>query len=255
MRLALVTTAGASFDGVFWTAYRRAEGPPPDVVFLLPSKSFRPLWQSLLEPFLLFSPRYLLRLGCARVLNRPVTRRDRERGLHRSLREIYPEVMYREADSLSDEPGLQQLTEEAPDVLVSVGAPEIFRPEVLKVPTLAALNVHNGRLPDYRGVFATFWELIEGEETGAVSLHRMAPEVDAGRVIRSAEVELTGDLFEILIRKKRVGGRLLAKSLQPAQLDIERDARPASGPDDQNYYSWPSLWDVARMRYRRSTPW
>src|SRR5262249_32329057 len=39
-----------------------------------------------------------------------------------------------------------------PDLLVSVAASQIFKPDLLAVPRLAAVNVHTGPLPSYRGM-------------------------------------------------------------------------------------------------------
>ena len=49
--------------------------------------------------------------------------------------------------SLNSDPGASLLREAKPDLLVSVGPPEILKPHVLDVPRLGELNVHNGRIP------------------------------------------------------------------------------------------------------------
>lgn len=255
MDLAVVTAGDGPFDGAFWTAYREHYGPAPDTIFLLPSQSFRPAWQAALEPFVFFGPSYLARLIASDLVGVPLTRADRASGLHRSLREVFPTVEYREVESLNRGEGLQTLTAIEPDLLVSVGSPEIFEPQVLEAPGIAALNIHNGELPEYRGLFGTFWEVYEGEETGGVTLHHMVPEVDSGPIVRSEKVSLDGNLFKILLRKKWLGGKMLAASLRDGRLtsDGTDGTRTASGTPESDYYSWPTLRQVFRMRRRLSS--
>lgn len=45
-----------------------------------------------------------------------------------------------------------------------------------------AVNIHFGALPEYRGCFPTKWAIINGDPAG-VTLHHMAPAVDAGNIL------------------------------------------------------------------------
>ena len=69
----------------------------------------------------------------------------------------------------------------APDVIVSVAAPEIFRADILRVPRLGCINIHSGRLPVYRGMMPTFWQMMHGEREITVTVHEMAEMLDGGR--------------------------------------------------------------------------
>jgi hypothetical protein len=157
--------------------------------------------------------------------------------------------------SLNTAEGVGALREAAPDLLVSVGAPEIFKPAVLRAPALAAINVHNGRLPTYRGLFGTFWEALAGEAWGYTSVHVMEPEVDAGAVLAQGAVRLAGvSLMEALAAKKALGGRLLAWLVG----FVAREGRlpppcPLNAGLAAGYYSWPSLREMVRLRLRRPT--
>jgi methionyl-tRNA formyltransferase len=59
---------------------------------------------------------------------------------------------------------IAQVRAMAPDVIVSVAAPEVFKLELLKVPRLGCINIHSGRLPMYRGMMPTFWQMLRGEK-------------------------------------------------------------------------------------------
>ena len=71
----------------------------------------------------------------------------------------------------------------APDVIVSVAAPEIFKSELLEVLGLGCINIHSGRLPMYRGMMPTFWQMLQGERAATITVHRMAEKLDAGDVL------------------------------------------------------------------------
>ncbi|HEU4559631.1 MAG TPA: formyltransferase family protein, partial [Longimicrobium sp.] len=54
------------------------------------------------------------------------------------------------------------------DAIVSFSAPQVFRPELLKLPRLGCVNRHCALLPRYRGLLPSVWVLFHGEdESGA----------------------------------------------------------------------------------------
>lgn len=246
----VVTQRDAPFDGVLWTSYEKACGPRPSHVIYIESDGERSAARKAVESLLLFQPTEVLRLVSARQCGRPLVQADAERGLHRSLSQIWADVAETTVGSLNSDRGLSILDGIAPDVLLSVGAPEIFEPRVLKVARIASINVHNGRLPSYRGRFATFWERWEDEKVGAVTVHEMVSEVDAGQIVAEAQVEMASTLFETLVHKKRLGGELLADVLsRPEECLCERTEGLASaGSAPGPIYSWPTLGQMLRHR-------
>lgn len=73
--------------------------------------------------------------------------------------------------------GLRLLSKEEPDLVVSIRYRRILREQAIAVPTHGVINLHSGILPDYRGVMATFWAMLNGEAEIGSTLHRI---VDAG---------------------------------------------------------------------------
>ena len=76
------------------------------------------------------------------------------------------------------------------DLIVSVAAPEIFRQELLNIPRLGCINLHSGRLPNYRGMMPTFWQMLRGEQAITISVHMMAQKLDAGDVLATQSFPL-----------------------------------------------------------------
>jgi methionyl-tRNA formyltransferase len=138
----------------------------------------------------------------------------------------------------------------APDVIVSVAATEIFKPELLGIPRLGCINIHSGRLPTYRGMMPTFWQMLRGEPAVTITVHRMAEKLDAGDVLatRLFEIKRNDSLDRVIKGTKCEGARLLIGVLRDLRAD-----RAQSTPLDMNeasYFSFPKPKDVREFRRR-----
>jgi methionyl-tRNA formyltransferase len=138
----------------------------------------------------------------------------------------------------------------APDVIVSVAAPEIFRKEILAVPRLGCINIHSGRLPVYRGMMPTFWQMMRGEREITVTVHEMVEALDAGKILGTATAPIQpGDsLDRIITVTKQLGARLLIDVLGRMQ----RGQAPGVAIDmsEKSYFSFPKREHVAEFRKR-----
>lgn len=138
----------------------------------------------------------------------------------------------------------------APDVLVSIACPRVLGEPVLAVPRVAALNVHGGRLPAYRGMHSAFWQLYQGETTGVTTVHIMAPAVDAGPIVaeESWRVEPTDSWHDVMRKSRAAGVPALLEALHRLQnggLELKTND-PAAGA----CYGKPRRADVDRLRAR-----
>lgn len=248
MRHVIVTTKGRPFDGIFWKAYRDGSGPIPDAVLLLPTANEGSSLEALLMGPLLLGVSGFARLATASELNLSFGR-DRERGIHLSVGDVFP-VEPTFVEDINSSRAVAHLREIAPDLLVSVGASQIFSDEVLGIPSRGCLNVHNGCLPTFRGQYGTFWEKFTGNTRGCVTIHEMTETVDEGRIIRERRVDLSGSLFTATYRKKVVGGRILARLLNSGDLEAASTNRAERR---SGYWSWPTLADAVKFRLRSLT--
>lgn len=85
------------------------------------------------------------------------------------------------------QPWLQELR---PDLLLTFTFPHKLPLSVLSVPPLGCFNVHGGKLPQYRGPQPVFWEILNRETEGAVTVHRMDEEFDHGDIVVSHSVPI-----------------------------------------------------------------
>ena len=75
------------------------------------------------------------------------------------------------------------------DLGVSVGN-RVLAETTFSIPRLGMVNLHHGRVPDYRGGPAGFWEIYNDEPVMGVSVHRIDAELDHGELLGRAEVPL-----------------------------------------------------------------
>ncbi len=128
-----------------------------------------------------------------------------------------------------------------PDVIVSFHFDQIFTAETLALAPLGGVNVHPSLLPRHRGPIPTFYALAEGA-TG-VSVHVLAPRIDAGGVLVQQDVALPAGLS--------VGGAARALHLAALPLLEQALAMLPASPDPAPllpYCPFPDAAAIARMR-------
>jgi methionyl-tRNA formyltransferase len=226
------------FFDVFLAEYPRDEF---DVIGITIARPFRESQRATAARMLRFYGRDFVRL-LVRFAAAKLRRRSIARLAERSGVPVLP------TESVNDPAYVARLETAAPDVIVSVAAPEIFRDALLRVPRLAAINVHSGRLPAYRGMMPTFWQMLHAEPAVTVTVHEMALEIDGGQVLATAEcpVRERDSLDRLMDEAKVVGARLVIRSLRelaagtvsPERIDVAEGA----------YRSFPQASDVARFR-------
>lgn len=143
---------------------------------------------------------------------------------------------------------VEQVRALEPDVIVSVAAPEIFRPAILSAAKLCCINIHSGRLPAYRGMMPTFWQMLHGEKCATLTVHEMAPRLDAGAVLATLEFELRerDSLDRVIAETKRAGAALMIKVLR--QLAAGTATPRALDMSQAAYFKFPGPTDVKAFR-------
>ena len=135
-----------------------------------------------------------------------------------------------------------------PDLIVSVAASQVFRRDLLEIPTKGCINLHSAPLPRYQGMMPNFWTMLHKEPHATVTVHYMAEQLDAGDIVLQREVEICpqDSLHDLMVHSKQVG----VEALREAIALIEQDAAPRR-PMDQagaSYFSFPTRADAKRLR-------
>ena len=224
MRAVLCTSGGLPGNAVLDALRSHAIEPAGIVVstrILSPRYGFlRGAW----EQYRRSGFRYTAYLGCAFL--KPLSRR----GL--------PVLSTRDINQESARAFIAKL---APDLIVSA----FFNQRIGEAVTAIApsVNIHPSLLPAFKGVDPVFHARLRDAPLG-VTLHRIAPELDAGEIIaQRACAPLEGEsVLGATIRLYQTGAQLLVESLDRI------GAGGTTQTGQSNYDSWPGRGDVAALR-------
>lgn len=108
----------------------------------------------------------------------------------------YDNVKYRQftfikETNVNQQAFISQLKLMSPDLFYVAGFPTIFRTDLLLVPNMYVVNLHGGKLPEYRGGSPLNWQIINDEKKVGVSLIKMDGGIDTGDIILSSEFALS----------------------------------------------------------------
>ncbi|MCK4911475.1 MAG: methionyl-tRNA formyltransferase [Thermodesulfovibrionales bacterium] len=172
-----------------------------------------------------------------------------------------------EPRSMKDEAFLSELRSYRPEFLVVAAYGKILPPEVLSIPSVAAVNLHASKLPMYRGAAPINWAIIHGlKETGITTMF-MSEGLDEGDILLCEDIAISEeDTAQSLgMKMAGAGGALLVRTLsglrdgsvkpvpQVALEGMHTYARQLSKEDGQ--LDWElSAWEICN-RVRGMYPW
>jgi methionyl-tRNA formyltransferase len=245
VRVIWASCAGAPFARIVFESYLSAGGKAPDHVILVPpdTRTSSRLYSAALAasgtrlPDIILLADPAVRAGLFPAAD---PRRD-----YRML----PDVFLSQVQSINSAEAHAILRSvPGPTIMLGSSFPEMLRAETLAGLPLGALNLHLGRLPDYRGHFATYWEIRDRLTSGGVTVHWMAARVDTGPSVAVAHIPLAGrSLLRVTIEKKRLGGILLAQALD----EVIKSARTPGITGSTSVppaRTWPTLHDILSRR-------
>jgi hypothetical protein len=134
-----------------------------------------------------------------------------------------------------------------PDLVVSLQSHRVPE-EALAVPRLGWLNLHHGRLPDFRGTFSVFWAMFHGEPVLYATAHVMGPRIDDGPVVIEEAVAVVprASVPEMEAKMWAVSPQLLLAAV--AHLETNPDAATGGSRGTGRYYTYPTRGDVQAAR-------
>ena len=136
------------------------------------------------------------------------------------------------------------------DLIISVAASVIFGEELLNLPKRGCLNIHNGKLPKYRGMMPVFWQLYHGEKEIGITVHEMNVKLDDGRILLQEGVPVEPDetLDSLMRRMKRVAARMIIRIIDQMECgSVQVRENPSA---EASYYSFPTKEDVKEFKRR-----
>lgn len=111
------------------------------------------------------------------------------------------------------------------DLIISIACPKILKESTLKLPKRGTLNYHTGGLPRYRGRQPLFWAKYHREPKIGITVHEMAPALDAGPIVSQHWIENSDELslHQLYLKTIEAGPRVLLEAMNKiADGDTER---------------------------------
>ena len=141
----------------------------------------------------------------------------------------------------NSEAGLAALAASRPDLVISLRYGRILQPTAISLPPRGVLNLHSGRLPQYRGVMATFRAMLSGDTLLGTTLHWIDDaSIDTGRVVHTHSEPLDplrcylSNVFSLY----EPGCAAIIKAVHALSADEDPENYRAAGTGD--YFSFPN---------------
>ena len=151
-------------------------------------------------------------------------------------------TMNREVNS---EAGLAWIEACKPDVIVSLRFGHRMKNPLLGIPKYGVINLHSGRLPDYRGVMATFRAMLADDTHIGTTLHYIDDdEIDTGKVLATTNlpIEPGRSYWWHVMQLYPEGVRKIAEVLQHMAAGERPEGSPQ--PPQNQYFSYPDDNDL-----------
>ena len=151
-------------------------------------------------------------------------------------------------EAINARSSINKLKKLKPDLIISILGNEIFKNEILKLPTYGCINLHTSLLPEYRGMMPTFWVLLNDEKFTGVSVFKMDEGIDTGPIIAQKKIVINKDTTqkELILKTKKIGMDLIIESVKKIKnrnvIYIENSEISGS------YYSFPNKKDVKQFK-------
>jgi len=125
----------------------------------------------------------------------------------------------------------------AADLFVVNAYSMLLNNDWLAWPTVAALNVHAGLLPEYRGANVINWALVNGERKSGVTIHHLDAGIDTGDLVLQRPIEIQFEDTAVSLRDKLLN--LIGPMLRVVISQARSGTLPRMPQDARRARHWP----------------
>ncbi len=152
--------------------------------------------------------------------------------------------------NINSEEALEDFRKFAPDLIISIRFGQILKSSLINIPRLGVLNLHSGILPNYRGIMASFWAILNGEKKLGTTLHYINDStIDTGEIIGFSETEIDWNASLILNINQlyQNGCALLSQCLRKISSGQKFQTINQKSLSAGRYFSYPKTEDVQKF--------
>ena len=99
-------------------------------------------------------------------------------------------VSFKTFDNFESKTFLNNLYNKNLDFIIIPGFPKLIPNEIINYPKFGSINLHGGKLPEYRGGSPLNWQIINGEKKIGISCIKANSKFDQGYIINSKNFKL-----------------------------------------------------------------
>ena len=154
-------------------------------------------------------------------------------------------------NEINSNDGIEKLQSSDPDLIVSIRYGTIIQSAVIAIPRFGILNLHSGILPQYRGVMATFWAMLNSDKHVGCTLHYIIDgTIDTGPIVsiyQKRRNEKT-DYFTNVMGLYTPGCELIFKAVKTIESGESLEQKSVKG--ESHYYSFPKGQEISRFKQK-----
>lgn len=154
-------------------------------------------------------------------------------------------------NQINAEQGIEKIQALSADLIISIRFGIILKKPIIALSKYGVINLHSGKLPDYRGVMATFWALLSGDTQLSTSLHFIDDSsIDTGRIIGRSRLTVQPDksyLWHVL--SLYVGGSQLIERTINILVNGDKVITTNQASTGE-YYTFPSAETITEFTTR-----
>lgn len=154
-------------------------------------------------------------------------------------------------DNVNSETVLLDLKDFKPDLIISIRFGQIFKQPLIDIPRFGVLNLHSGILPNYRGVLASFWAILNGDKKIGTTLHYITDaKIDCGDIIDFSynEVNKDSSLISNINNLYEDGCSLIIKALKEISSGRKLTTKSQESFGKGNYFTYPKIEDIKNFQ-------
>jgi len=151
--------------------------------------------------------------------------------------------------------GIARIGASSPELVISIRHMTILKPHIISLPTLGTLNLHSGLLPNYKGVMATFWSMLNGEKSIGTTLHFIEDEsIDTGAILKTSKtpVDYKKSYFWNTLNLYKCGCENIISTVKA--LDHGQALSSVRQTGNGNYFSFPEEEQVRKADFTLFRP-
>lgn len=124
----------------------------------------------------------------------------------------------------------------SPELFIIAGYSTIFRRPIYSLPRLGTINLHGGRLPEYRGGSPLNWQIINGENEAGISVIRVDDGIDSGPILAEGRIAIGAS--DTIATVHAAANRQFPSLVLESIASLERDPGAGRVQDESHACYW-----------------